>query len=122
MRGVNGPLAGGQTPPAAAEGDADGAAGALITLVRPAGQAGIGQGVDDAVGTGGFDVVDGAGQGGRGPQQPTVWIGDHLHVHAVLPMFSRVERPVGGDAVDRQQRPVENCLTGGVPEAILVTL
>ena len=34
-------------------------------------------------------------------------VGDDLHVHAVLLVFPRVEGPVGGDPVDRQQRSVQ---------------
>ena len=49
-------------PPAPVR-DADRAAGALVGLVRPAGDAGLGEGVDDAVLAGRADVVDGPGQG-----------------------------------------------------------
>lgn len=43
--------------------DADCAAGAAVPLADPAGDAGLGEGVDDAVFAGRSDVVDGAGQG-----------------------------------------------------------
>src|SRR5687768_6492052 len=56
-------LAGGKTVPSAAVREADRAARALVALVRPAGDAGRGEGVDDAVLACGPDVVDGAGQG-----------------------------------------------------------
>ncbi|GAB2952672.1 hypothetical protein GCM10027075_61210 [Streptomyces heilongjiangensis] len=56
--------------------------------------------VDDTVLAGRTDVMDGPGQSGRRPQQPAERIGDDLHVHPVLLVFARVERPVGGDAVD----------------------
>src|SRR5690606_36940614 len=68
----------------------------------------------------GLDVVDCSGQGGRGPQQSTAWIGDDLHVHAVLLVLPGVEGPVGRYPVDRQQRAVQDheCL-GGCGTAVI---
>jgi hypothetical protein len=60
---VDGLLADGQFVPPATVGRADCAACALVALVRPAGDAGLGESVDDAVLAGGPDVLDGAGQG-----------------------------------------------------------
>lgn len=94
--------------PAAPVGQSYGAAGAAVALVGEAFEAGFGQGVEDAVGAGDLDVVDGAGQGGRGPQQSPHRIGDDLHVHAVFLVFPGVEGPVGRCPVDRQQRAVQH--------------
>lgn len=55
--------------PAATAGAANRAACALTALVGPAARAGLGQGVDDAVGACRLDVVDGTGKGGESPQQ-----------------------------------------------------
>src|ERR1044072_3844503 len=63
LRPVDGLLASGQLVPSAAVGVTDGAAGALVALVRPAVDADLGQGVDDAVLVCGPHVVDGSGQG-----------------------------------------------------------
>gem|GEM_PF-673078 len=87
---VDGLLSCGQTVPPAAEGHSDGSAGALVALVGPAGHARVVERVDQAVCAGRLDVVDGAWQGGRGPQQTPVRIGDHLHVHPVLLVFAGV--------------------------------
>lgn len=75
---VYGLLAGGERLPSAAERDPDGAVGALVPPVRPAGDAGLVEGVDDAVFAGCPYVVDGSWQCGRGPQQPAERIGDDL--------------------------------------------
>lgn len=61
---VDGLLPAGQSGAAAFERGPDGAAGALIALVREGQHVGAGQGVDQAVRAGGGQVVDGAGQGG----------------------------------------------------------
>lgn len=106
MGQVDGSPTCGKPLPPAAQGHPDGPTGTLVALVRPAGQARVGEGVDDAMGAGGLDVVDGARQGRRGPQQSAMGIGDDLHVHTVLLVLPGVERAVGGDLVDRQQRPV----------------
>lgn len=60
---VDGLLTGGGAVPSAAVGKTDGAACALVALVRPSVDAGPGEGVDDAVFTCGPDVMDSAGQG-----------------------------------------------------------
>jgi hypothetical protein len=44
---------------------------------------------------------DGAGQGTRNPQDLAVRGGDDLEVHAVAAVLAGVERPVSGEAVDR---------------------
>ncbi|GAA2950389.1 hypothetical protein GCM10020227_63920 [Streptomyces flavovirens] len=67
----------------------------------------MGEGVDDAVFPGRADVVDGARQGRRDPQQSAEGIGEDLDVHAVLLVFAGVVGAVSGDAVDRQQGAVE---------------
>lgn len=81
----------------------DKVAGALIRLIGPASEPRIGEGFDDAMLSCGGEVVRGAGQRGRGPEQPSERIGEDLDVHAVAFVFPRVVRSVGGDAVDRQQ-------------------
>jgi len=50
---------------------------------------------------GGGQVVDGTGQRAGHPQDVTVWAGDDLQIHAVAAVFAGVERPAGGDPVDR---------------------
>ncbi len=57
---VDGLVTCGQSLPPAAEGHPDGVAGALVALVRPAGQVDVGKGIEDAVAAGRLDVVDGA--------------------------------------------------------------
>lgn len=57
-------LAGGQCVPSSPGRDADGASGAAIVLVGPAGDVGVGEGVDDAVFARRPHAVDSAGQGG----------------------------------------------------------
>lgn len=57
-------LAGGQGVPSSPLRDADGALGAAVALVGPAGDVGVGEGVDDAVFARRPHVVDSAGQGG----------------------------------------------------------
>lgn len=101
-------LARGEGLPPAPVGDPDRSAGTAVSLVRPAARASAGQGVDDAVLAGRADVVDGPGQGRRGPQQPAEGIGQDLHVHPVPLVLPRVVGPVGGDPVDRQQGAVED--------------
>jgi hypothetical protein len=51
--------------------DADRAPGTAVSLVGPARDAGVRESTDDAVFTGGPDVVDGTGRSRRGPQQPS---------------------------------------------------
>jgi hypothetical protein len=65
MRDVHCALAFGGLLPAAAAGNANRGAGSLVALVRPSAHSGPDQGLDDAVGACGFDVVDRAGQGGE---------------------------------------------------------
>ncbi len=96
--------------PAAPARDTDRTPGTSTLLVRPALDVSVRESADDAVLTGGPDVVDGTGQSRRGPQQPAAGIGQDLHVPPVLPVLpvlSAVEGPVGGDPVDRQQRAVQ---------------
>lgn len=62
VRGVDRALTCREPVPPAAEGHSHGAARALVALVRPAGQARLGEGVDDAVGSGGLDVVQAPGR------------------------------------------------------------
>jgi hypothetical protein len=50
------------------------------------GSVGAPRGIDDGVRSGRRQVVGGAGQGGRGPDEPTGWIRDDLHVDAVTAM------------------------------------
>ncbi len=92
----------------AAEGHPEGTAGAPMSLVGPALQSGLGECVDDAVGRGGGQVVSGAGEHGRSPQRPSEWVGEDLDVHAVALVLAGVVRGVGGDPVDRRERPVED--------------
>lgn len=58
---VYGFLTGGKDFPATPVGGTDRAAGAPIRLVRPALDAGLGEGIDDAVFASRTDIVDGAG-------------------------------------------------------------
>ena len=60
---VDGLLPDGEAVPPVAVWEADRAACALVALVRPAGDAGLGGSVDDAVLAGRPDVMDGTGQG-----------------------------------------------------------
>lgn len=73
----------GERAPAAPVGHGDRAPGSLVALVGPGSDAGLGQCVDDAVGTRGPNVVDGAWQGRRGPEQASERIRDDLDVHAM---------------------------------------
>jgi hypothetical protein len=61
MGPVDGLLAGGKAVPSAAVRETDCAACALVALVRPAGDAGLGESVDDAALACGPDVMDGTG-------------------------------------------------------------
>jgi hypothetical protein len=54
----------------------------------------------DAPDPGRRQVVNGAGQRARDPQDLTVLAGDDLEVHAVAVVLAGVERPVCGDPVD----------------------
>lgn len=60
---VEGLLAFGKAVPSAVVGEADRAACALVTLFRPAVDAGLGEDVDNAVLACGLDVMDGTGRG-----------------------------------------------------------
>lgn len=62
MGAVVGLLPGRELLPAAPVGHPDGAAGASVGFVRPAGRAGLAQSVGDAVGAGRAEVVDRTGQ------------------------------------------------------------
>lgn len=68
MGPVDGLLTSGKAVPSAAVRETDRAACALVALVRPAVDAGLGEGVDDAVLACGPDVM---GFTGRGPVKPT---------------------------------------------------
>jgi len=52
--------------------------------------------------------MDGARQGPGDPQDVSVRAGDDLQVHPVLAMLAGVERPVSGDPVDGDERPVNH--------------
>ena len=65
VRAVNGLLTCGEFLPSSPVGHADSAAGALVRLVRPAGNVRVHQGLDDAVDAGRLDVVDRAGSAGE---------------------------------------------------------
>jgi len=60
---VDGLLTGGRAVPSAAVREADHAARALVALVRPVVDAGLGESVDDAVLACGPDVMDATGKG-----------------------------------------------------------
>ena len=75
--------------------------GTGVALVGQHDQPGGGQLPHDAPDPGGGQVVDGAGQRPRHPQDLAVWAGDGLEVHAMPFVFAGVERPVRGDPVDR---------------------
>jgi hypothetical protein len=64
--------------------------------------------VDGAVFAGRADVVDGSGQGRRGPQHSAEGIGEDLHVHAVSLVLAEAEWPVRGDTVDGQAGAVRS--------------
>ncbi len=63
MGPIDGLLTSGKAVPPAAVRETDRAACTLVPLVRPAVDAGLGEGVDDAVLAGGPNVMDGTGQG-----------------------------------------------------------
>jgi hypothetical protein len=46
--------------------------------------------------------------GGAGPDEPAGRVGDNLHAHAVAAVFTGVVRLLVGDAVDRDQRAVQD--------------
>lgn len=87
---------------------ADGAVGSSVGAVGEdedlPGEAGL----DHAVCAGGGQVVGATGQGPGEPQRCAVRAGDDLHVHPVPPVFLRVVRLVGGNAVGGDQRAVED--------------
>lgn len=61
---------------------------------------------DDPVCAGRGQIVRSARQRGREPQQPTVWIGDHLHVHPVPAALVGVVGPSFADPVALGERAV----------------
>jgi hypothetical protein len=81
---------------------------ALIALVREGDQAGFLQLIEHAPDPLGPFIVNGAGQRAGDPQDVSVRGRDDLQVHPVLFVLARVERPVRGDPVDRDQRAVED--------------
>ena len=87
--------------------------GALVSLVGQGWQAGGGQLVFDAPDPGGLHVVDRAGQRPGDPQQLAGGAGDDLQVHPVAVVLAGEERPVRGDPVSPDQRPVQD--REGVP-------
>jgi hypothetical protein len=52
--------------------------------------------------------MDGSGQRAGDPQDAVIRRGNDLQVHPVSLVLAGVERPVRGDVVDRDQRPVED--------------
>src|SRR5512142_2704134 len=89
--GIDAPLVAGQRQVPAGIGvsapgparDTEPGPGALVALVRERGHPRLGEGLGKVVSAGGAHIVDGAGQGGRGPDQPAGGIGEDLHVHPV---------------------------------------
>ncbi|RAJ47933.1 hypothetical protein K388_07061 [Streptomyces sp. KhCrAH-43] len=79
----------------------------LGVLVCPAGDVGLGECGDDAMLACGPDIVGFTSQGWRSPHQTPLRIGYDLQVHAVLLVFARVERAIGDDPVDGQERPAQ---------------
>lgn len=77
----------------ASERHADRGAGADVGGVRERALAGCGQGGGNAVLSSCSGVVAGSWQSGRGPDQPTRWIGDYLHVHPMSLVLARVTCP-----------------------------
>jgi hypothetical protein len=85
----------------------------LVTLVGQGDQPGslqLGQHVPDPLG---LLVVYRSGQCPGDPQDAAVRAGDDLQVHPVPLVLAGVEGPVGGDPVDRDQRPVQDHI--GIP-------
>jgi len=66
---IDGLLTGGKAVPSTGVGEPDRAACALVALVCPAVEAGLGESVDDAVLTCRLDIVYSTGQGRRSPQE-----------------------------------------------------
>jgi hypothetical protein len=105
---IGGLLPDGEVAVSAAEGHPYGASSALVALVAVANHAGLGQGVDDAVGAGRLEVVHGAGQRRGGPQPAAERVGEVLDIHAALAVLARVEGSVGGDPLNGQQGAVQD--------------
>jgi hypothetical protein len=55
-----------------------------------------------------FRIVHRARQRPRHPHDRAVWTGDDLQIYSVFLVFSRVERAVGRNATDRDQRPIQH--------------
>ncbi len=70
--------------------------GGTRTFCAEPGYALSAEGIDDAVLASRGQVVGGAGQRGRGPQEPSERIGQYLYVHAVVPLLAAVVGAVGG--------------------------
>jgi len=90
------------------KGDGDGGPGSFICLVGQAGNRMSGQLVGNGVDARGGQVVHGAGQRRRGPQQPAGGVGQDLHVDAVAALVPVEVRLLIGDPVDRDQRAVQD--------------
>ena len=88
---------------------------ALVSLVRESYQAGFLQLIEHAPDPLGPFIVDRAGQRAGDPEDVAVGTGDDLQVHPVLPVLARVEGPVRGDPVDRDQRAVEDDVGAACP-------
>jgi hypothetical protein len=91
---------------------------ALVALVGQRDEAGGLEFVQDAPDPLGLLVVDRAGQRAGDPKDVPGGARDDLQVHPVPLVLARVERPVRGDPVDRDQRPVHDHV--GVPGLLRV--
>jgi hypothetical protein len=80
---------------------------AVVALVTPGDEAGVAQGGEDVPAPRGGGVVGAAGQLAGYPQDRAVWGGGDLQVHPVHLVFTGIERAVGGDSIDRDERAVK---------------
>ncbi|GGQ37089.1 hypothetical protein GCM10010266_70630 [Streptomyces griseomycini] len=87
---------------------AKGGVGTLVGAVREHEDLPGRAGLDDAVSAGRGQVVRAARGCAREPQRGAVRTRDDLDVHAVLPVFLGVVRLVRGDAVDGDERTVDD--------------
>ncbi len=81
---------------------------ALVSLDGEGHDAVGGQGVDQAHDAGCGQVVYGPGQSRRGPDQAAGGVGEDLDVHPVVLVLAGVVGLLVGDAVDREERAVED--------------